>query len=106
MHVWCEVGLCCEKVELNPVGDEAVLIGKGVLCEMQQTMNQVFELAGDLVPAKVAHDLMRLLAKGAGEDDVEADSLLRCRRCHRGSEVLVSIRLSKLLHISTAPMAL
>jgi len=40
-------------------------------------MNQVFELAGDLVPAKVAHDLMRLLAKGAGEDDVEADSLLR-----------------------------
>ncbi|KAG0630461.1 hypothetical protein M758_1G179700 [Ceratodon purpureus] len=42
-----------------------------------QTMNQVFELAGDLVPAKVAHDLMRLLAKGAGEDDEEADSLLR-----------------------------
>ena len=44
---------------------------------MHQTMNQVFELAGDLVPAKVAHDLMRLLAKGAGEDDEEADSLLR-----------------------------
>lgn len=40
-------------------------------------MNQVFELAGDLVPAKVAHDLMRLLAKGCGEDDEEADSLLR-----------------------------
>lgn len=40
-------------------------------------MNQVFELAGDLVPAKVAHDLMRLLAKGAGEDDQQADSLLR-----------------------------
>jgi AP-4 complex subunit epsilon-1 len=42
-----------------------------------QTMNQVFELAGDLVPPKVAHDLMRLLAEGAGEDDEEADSLLR-----------------------------
>jgi AP-4 complex subunit epsilon-1 len=40
-------------------------------------MNQVFELAGDLVPPKVAHDLMRLLAEGAGEDDEEADSLLR-----------------------------
>ena len=39
-------------------------------------MNQVFELAGDLVSTKVAHDLMRLLAKGAGEDDEEADSLL------------------------------
>lgn len=44
---------------------------------MHQTMNQVFELAGDLVPAKVAHDLMRLLAKGAGEEDEDADSLLR-----------------------------
>ena len=50
--------------------------------EMQQTMNQVFELAGDLVPAKVAHDLMRLLAKGAGEDDEEADSLLRSSAVH------------------------
>jgi len=45
-------------------------------------MNQVFELAGDLVPAKVAHDLMRLLAKGAGEDDEEADSLLRSSAVH------------------------
>jgi hypothetical protein len=40
-------------------------------------MNQVFELAGDLVPPKVAHDLMRLLAEGAGEDDEDADSLLQ-----------------------------
>ncbi len=44
---------------------------------MDQTMNQVFELAGDLVPPKVAHDLMRLLAEGAGEDDEDADSLLQ-----------------------------
>lgn len=50
---------------------------------MHQTMNQVFELAGDLVPAKVAHDLMRLLAKGAGEEDEDADSLLRSSAvCH------------------------
>jgi AP-4 complex subunit epsilon-1 len=37
----------------------------------------VFELAGDLVPPKVAHDLMCLLAEGAGEDDKDADSLLQ-----------------------------
>ncbi|CAM6067449.1 unnamed protein product [Sphagnum tenellum] len=44
---------------------------------MDQTMNQVFELAGDLVPPKVAHNLMHLLAEGAGEDDEDADSLLQ-----------------------------
>ncbi len=37
----------------------------------------MFELAGDLVPPKVAHDLMRLLAEGAGEDDEDPDSLLQ-----------------------------
>ncbi|CAM6074271.1 unnamed protein product [Sphagnum tenellum] len=42
-----------------------------------QTMNQVFELAGDLVPPKVAHNLMHLLAEGAGEDDEDADCLLQ-----------------------------
>lgn len=42
-----------------------------------QTMNQVFEHAGDLVPPKVAHDLMRLIAEGAGEEDEDADSQLR-----------------------------
>lgn len=44
---------------------------------IQQTMNQVFEHAGDLVPSKVAHDLMRLIAEGAGEEDEDADSQLR-----------------------------
>jgi hypothetical protein len=53
------------------------LLGLGWAWYWDQTMNQVFELAGDLVPPKVAHDLMRLLAEGAGEDDEEADSLLR-----------------------------
>uniref|UniRef100_A0A2P2MR91 AP-4 complex subunit epsilon n=1 Tax=Rhizophora mucronata TaxID=61149 RepID=A0A2P2MR91_RHIMU len=42
-----------------------------------QTMNKVFEHAGDLVNSKVAHNLMRLTAEGIGEDDDSADSQLR-----------------------------
>ncbi|EOY25374.1 PREDICTED: AP-4 complex subunit epsilon [Theobroma cacao] len=42
-----------------------------------QTMNKVFEHAGDLVNIKVAHNLMRLIAEGFGEDDDSADSQLR-----------------------------
>ncbi|KAJ8755347.1 hypothetical protein K2173_019145 [Erythroxylum novogranatense] len=42
-----------------------------------QTMNKVFEHAGDLVNIKVAHNLMRLIAEGFGEDDESADSQLR-----------------------------
>ncbi|XP_075483522.1 AP-4 complex subunit epsilon-like [Primulina tabacum] len=42
-----------------------------------QTMNKVFEHAGDLVNSKVAHSLMRLIAEGFGEDDAAADSQLR-----------------------------
>lgn len=42
-----------------------------------QTMNKVFEHAGDLVNAKVAHNLMRLIAEGFGEDDDTADTQLR-----------------------------
>ncbi|KAG6684273.1 hypothetical protein I3842_12G054100 [Carya illinoinensis] len=41
------------------------------------TMNKVFEHAGDLVNVKVAHNLMRLIAEGFGEDDDAADSQLR-----------------------------
>ncbi|KAI3468507.1 hypothetical protein Pfo_025170 [Paulownia fortunei] len=41
------------------------------------TMNKVFEHAGDLVNAKVAHNLMRLIAEGFGEDNNTADSQLR-----------------------------
>jgi len=40
-------------------------------------MNKVFEHAGDLVNIKVAHNLMRLIAEGFGEDDEGADSQLR-----------------------------
>lgn len=42
-----------------------------------QTMNKVFEHAGDLVNIKVAHNLMRLIAEGFGEDDDTADTQLR-----------------------------
>jgi hypothetical protein len=42
-----------------------------------QTMNKVFEHAGDLVNIKVAHNLMRLIAEGFGVDDEGADSQLR-----------------------------
>ncbi|XP_008810151.1 AP-4 complex subunit epsilon [Phoenix dactylifera] len=42
-----------------------------------QTMNKVFEHAGDLVNVRVAHNLMRLIAEGFGEDDEGADSQLR-----------------------------
>ena len=39
-------------------------------------MNGVFELGGELVRPDVAHNLMRLIAEGSGEDD-EADMALR-----------------------------
>ncbi|XP_073120439.1 AP-4 complex subunit epsilon-like [Henckelia pumila] len=42
-----------------------------------QAMNKVFEHAGDVVDSKVAHNLMKLIAEGFGEDDNAADSLLR-----------------------------
>ncbi|KAH9608623.1 hypothetical protein KSS87_019833 [Heliosperma pusillum] len=41
------------------------------------TMNKVFEHAGDLVNIKVAHNLMRLIAEGFGEEDDNTDSQLR-----------------------------
>lgn len=47
------------------------------MCSIYQTMNKVFEHAGDLVNAKVAHNLMHLIAEGFGEDDDTADSQLR-----------------------------
>ncbi|KAL5656351.1 hypothetical protein ACJX0J_035670, partial [Zea mays] len=42
-----------------------------------QTMNRVFEHAGDLVNIRVAHNLMRLIAEGFGDEDEGADSQLR-----------------------------
>ena len=42
------------------------------------TVNQVLLLAGDLVPDAVAHNLMRLVAEGTGDDDDAADHELKC----------------------------
>ncbi|XP_057523867.1 AP-4 complex subunit epsilon-like, partial [Amaranthus tricolor] len=42
-----------------------------------QTMNKVFEHAGDLVNIKVVHNLMRLIAEGFGEEDDTAHGQLR-----------------------------
>lgn len=42
-----------------------------------QTINKVFEHAGDLVNIKVAHDLMRLIAEGFREDGDTVDNQLR-----------------------------
>ncbi|CAM6082363.1 unnamed protein product [Calypogeia fissa] len=62
-----------------------------------QTMNQVFELAGDLVPAKVAHDLMRLIAEGAGEEDEDADSQLRSSAVESYLQLLAEPKLPSIL---------
>ncbi|XP_019421448.1 PREDICTED: AP-4 complex subunit epsilon-like isoform X2 [Lupinus angustifolius] len=42
-----------------------------------QTINKVFEHAGDVVNIKVAHNLMRLIAEGFGEEDDAKYSQLR-----------------------------
>ncbi|KAJ7560596.1 hypothetical protein O6H91_04G136800 [Diphasiastrum complanatum] len=62
-----------------------------------QTMNQVFEFAGDLVPAKVAHDLMRLIAEGAGGEDEDADNQLRSSAVESYLQVLGEPKLPSVL---------
>ncbi|KAI5077093.1 hypothetical protein GOP47_0006917 [Adiantum capillus-veneris] len=62
-----------------------------------QTMNQVFEHAGDLVPPKVAHDLMRLIAEGAGEEDEDADSQLRSSAVESYLQILGEPKLPSIL---------
>lgn len=62
-----------------------------------QTMNQVFEHAGDLVPAKVAQDLMRLIAEGAGEEDEDADSQLRSSAVESYLQILGEPKLPSVL---------
>lgn len=62
-----------------------------------QTMNQVFEHAGDLVPSKVAHDLMRLIAEGAGEEDEDADSQLRSSAVESYLQILGEPKLPSVL---------
>lgn len=58
-------------------------------------MNRVFEHAGDIVDTKVAHNLIRLIAEGFGEEDENADSLLRA------SAVCIFCLFSKNLYFSS-----
>ena len=52
-------------------------------------MNKVFEHAGDLINIRVAHNLMRLIAEGFGEDE-GADSQLRSSAvCTLNSKILL-----------------
>eukprot|EP00249_Psilotum_nudum_P022263 c28444_g1_i1 orf=707-3676(+) len=62
-----------------------------------QTMNQVFEHVGDLVSPKVAHDLMRLIAEGSGEEDEDADSQLRCSAVESYLHILGEPKLPSIL---------
>ena len=61
-------------------------------------MNRVFEHAGDLVNVKVAHNLMRLIAEGFGEDDDTADSQLRSSAVCLCNEFLIAICICFLLY--------
>lgn len=55
-------------------------------------MNKVFQHAGDLVNPKVAHNLMRLIAEGFGEDDESADSQLRSSAVRNSCLMLLYFR--------------
>ncbi|BBG96749.1 hypothetical protein Prudu_005647, partial [Prunus dulcis] len=55
---------CVERAEQFPPSNQWFI----------QTMNKVFEHARDLVNVKVAHNLMKLIAEGFGQDDDSADS--------------------------------
>ncbi|KAK7250707.1 hypothetical protein RIF29_33313 [Crotalaria pallida] len=58
-----------------------------------QTMNKVFEHAGDHVNIKVAHNLMRLIAEGFGEDDDAAYSQLRSSAVESYLRIIVEPKL-------------
>lgn len=62
-----------------------------------QTMNKVFEHAGDLVNIKVAHNLMRLIAEGSGEDNEDADSQLRSSAVDSYLQILGEPKLPSIL---------
>ncbi|GAQ89669.1 Adaptin family protein [Klebsormidium nitens] len=61
------------------------------------TMNQVFALAGDLVKPKAAHDLMRLIAEGNGEEDEASDTQLRSLAVDSYLDLLEAPKLPALL---------
>lgn len=58
---------------------------------------QVFELGGDVVAPSLAHDLMRLIAEGAGEGDDEADAELRAQAAASYLQLLSKPKLPNIL---------
>lgn len=62
-----------------------------------RTMDTLFELEGDLMKPAQAHNLMRLIAEGGGEDDEEAESELRASACASYIELLRKPKLNALL---------
>jgi len=60
------------------------------------TMNTVFELSGELVPAETAYNLMRLVAEGAGEDE-SADQAFRVFAVNTYLKLLEKSTLSDIL---------
>lgn len=60
------------------------------------TMNDVFELGGDLVPSETAYNLMRLVAEGTGEDDA-ADQQFRTFAVNTYLKLLEKTSLSDVL---------
>ncbi|KAK9837092.1 hypothetical protein WJX81_002406 [Elliptochloris bilobata] len=61
------------------------------------TMNQVFELGGDVVAPALAHGLMRLVAEGAGEGDEAADTELRAQAATAYIRLLAKPKLPDIL---------
>eukprot|EP00891_Asterochloris_glomerata_P002814 jgi/Astpho2/2814/fgenesh1_pm.00050_%23_25_t len=61
------------------------------------TMNQVFELGGEVVQPALAHSLMRLIAEGAGEDNEQADAELRGQAVQSYLELLEKPKLPQVL---------
>lgn len=68
-------------------------------------MVQVFELGGDVVPQQLAHNLMRLVAEGAGEEDEGADTELRSQAVQSYLELLAKPRLPAIL-LKVSPCSL
>eukprot|EP00898_Chlorokybus_atmophyticus_P003775 jgi/Chlat1/4399/Chrsp29S04536 len=62
-----------------------------------KTMNTLFELGGDLVKPEVAHNLMRLIAEGSGDNDAESDSELRTSAVDSYLELLDKPKLPSIL---------
>ena len=57
----------------------------------------MFELGGTVVPEGLAHNLMRLIAEGAGEDDETADTDLRTQAVNTFVDLLEKPKLPEVL---------